>query len=166
MGSEIERKFIVEKNDLDQFDLDEGLAIQQAYLAIEASGREVRIRKKGTGYFLTVKSGAGLRRDEWEVGLSKEQFNDLLAAADGRIINKRRIIISERGIDIEIDVYEGQLRGLIVAEIEFESEEQARSFSPPAWLGKEITGIKALSNQVLWQCRSFEELKEKLSFDP
>ena len=89
---------------------------------------------------LTVKRGAGLSRDEVEVEISPEQFEALWPLTEGRRLRKRRHVLPHDGLEIEVDVYEGELEGLIVAEVEFESEDKARGFEPPAWLGDDVTG--------------------------
>ena len=50
---------------------------------------------------------------------------------------------------IEVDVYEGSLEGLVVAEVEFESEDEAGEFEPPAWVGEELTGDPRYANEAL-----------------
>ena len=53
------------------------------------------------------------------------------------------------GLEAEVDVFEGDLAGLVTAEVEFGSERQSRDFQPPAWLGKEVTGDRRYANQSL-----------------
>jgi adenylate cyclase len=143
---EVERKFLVhDPPDLDQTDADE---IEQGYLAIGAEG-EVRLRRKGERLVLTAKRGAGLSRQEAEVELDRDRFDELWPLTEGRQLHKRRHVVPQGDLEIEVDVYEGDLDGLVVAEIEFASEEQARGFDPPEWLGEEVTGDRRYLNETL-----------------
>jgi CYTH domain-containing protein len=143
---EIERKFRLSRlPDLSGSDAD---PIEQGYLAVGAEG-EVRLRRKGERTLLTVKRGSGLSRGEAEVEVSTEQFDALWPLTEGRRLRKRRHRLSHDGVKIEVDVYEGELEGLAVAEVEFASEEEARAFRPPAWLGDEVTGDDRFLNENL-----------------
>jgi adenylate cyclase len=143
---EVERKFLVrEPPDLDGIEADE---IEQGYLAI-GSDAEVRLRRKGEHLVLTAKRGAGLSRQESEVELDREGFDALWPLTEGRRLHKRRHVLPQGDLKVEIDVYEGELEGLVVAEIEFRSEEEARGFDPPEWLGEEVTGDRRYLNETL-----------------
>ena len=143
---EVERKFRLHRlPDLSGTDAD---PIEQGYLAIGADG-EVRLRRKGERTLLTVKRGAGLSRGEAEVEVSREQFEALWPLTEGRRLRKRRHVLPHDGLEIEVDLYEDELEGLIIAEVEFDSEEQARGFEPPAWLGDEVTGDPRFLNESL-----------------
>ena len=143
---EIERKFLVsDPPDLDDTESDE---IEQGYLAIGADG-EVRLRRKGENLLLTAKRGGGISRDEAEVNLDREAFERLWPLTEGRRLHKRRHVLPQGDLTIELDVYEGDLDGLVVAEIEFETEEEARAFQPPEWVGEEVTGDDRYLNETL-----------------
>jgi adenylate cyclase len=143
---EVERKFrLREPPDLSGADSD---PIEQGYLAAGAEG-EVRLRRKGERTLLTVKRGAGLSRGEVEIEVTPEQFEALWPLTEGRRLRKRRYVLPHDELQVEVDVYEGELAGLTVAEIEFDSEEQARAFEPPAWLGDEVTGDERFLNENL-----------------
>jgi adenylate cyclase len=143
---EVERKFrLREPPDLSGSDSD---PIEQGYLAVGAEG-EVRLRRKGERTLLTAKRGAGLSRGEAEVEIGAEQFDRLWPLTEGRRLRKRRHLLPHDGLEIEVDVYEGDLEGLIVAEVEFNSEERARAFEPPAWLGDDVTGDERFLNENL-----------------
>jgi adenylate cyclase len=143
---EVERKFLVpEPPDLDGTEADE---IEQGYLAIGAEG-EVRVRRKGEKLVLTAKRGEGLSRQEAEVDLDRDRFDELWPLTDGRRLHKRRHVIPHGDLKIELDVYEGDLEGLVVAEIEFSSEGEANGFDPPDWLGEEVTGDRRYLNETL-----------------
>jgi adenylate cyclase len=143
---EVERKFLVpDPPDLDGTEWDE---IEQGYLAIGAEG-EVRLRRKGERLLLTAKRGSGISRDEAEVELDRNAFERLWPLTEGRRLHKRRHLIPHGGLEIEVDVYEGELEGLVVAEIEFASEDEARRFEPPEWIGEEVTGDERYLNETL-----------------
>jgi CYTH domain-containing protein len=143
---EVERKFLVkELPDLDGTDSDE---IEQGYLATGADG-EVRVRRKGERLVLTAKRGSGLSREEGEVDLDRASFDELWPLTEGRRLHKRRHVIPHGDLKIELDVYEGDLDGLRVAEIEFGSEEEAKAFDSPDWLGEEVTGDERYLNETL-----------------
>lgn len=143
---EVERKFLVpDTPDLDETESDE---IEQGYLAIGADG-EVRLRRKGGKLVLTAKRGAGISRDEAEVALDPEVFERLWPLTEGRRLHKRRHVIPHGDLTVELDVYEGDLEGLVVAEIEFDSEDDAGRFEPPDWIGEEVTGDERYLNETL-----------------
>jgi adenylate cyclase len=58
-------------------------------------------------------------------------------------------VIPYQGLEIELDVYEDELEGFVIAEVEFDSEQQADDFEPPAWFGREVTGEDAYMNRSL-----------------
>jgi adenylate cyclase len=143
---EVERKFLVgEPPDLSGTDADE---IEQGYLAIGADG-EVRVRRKGEKLVLTAKRGSGISREEAEVELDREAFESLWPLTEGRRLHKRRHVIPHGDLKIELDVYEGDLEGLLVAEVEFPSEDDAGRFEPPEWVGDEVTGDERYLNETL-----------------
>jgi adenylate cyclase len=145
-GVEVERKFLVQHPpELEGTESDE---IEQGYLAVGADG-EVRLRRKGGQPLLTAKRGSGISRDEAEVELDREAFERLWPLTEGRRLHKRRHVIPHGDLKIEVDVYEGDLEGLVVAEIEFDSEEEARGFEPPDWIGEEVTGDVRYLNETL-----------------
>ena len=143
---EVERKFLVNAPpDLGGMEADE---IEQGYLAIGSEG-EVRVRSKGDRLLLTAKRGSGLSREEAEVELDRASFDELWPLTEGRRLQKRRHVMPHGDLVIEIDVYGGDLEGLVVAEIEFPSEEEANVFKPPGWLGEEVTGDHRYLNETL-----------------
>ena len=149
-NQEIERKFLVTgelPDDLDRYPSEE---ISQGYVAVADDGTEVRVRARGGDYTLTVKSGPSLARVEVEIEIDERRFESLWPLTAGRRIVKRRYLIPAGGqLSIELDLYAGELDGLVTAEIEFESEDQAEAFEPPPWIGSDVTGDGAYSNQSL-----------------
>lgn len=146
---EIERKFLVPAPP-DDLDRHPHGPVVQGYLAIQADGTEVRIRRREDGPVLTVKSGGSLARVEEEVALDDGAFDRLWPLTEGRRVEKVRYLVpAEKGLIIELDVYDGDLDGLMVAEVEFDSEADAEAFTPPAWFGREVTSDARFKNQRL-----------------
>jgi adenylate cyclase len=147
---EIERKFLVTgelPHDLDQYP---AVEISQGYVAVADDGTEVRVRARGGDHTLTVKSGPSRVRAEEEIEIDERRFESLWALTAGRRLEKRRYLIPAGDqLSIELDVYAGELDGLVTAEIEFDSAEQAKAFEPPPWIGSEVTGERGYSNQSL-----------------
>ncbi len=148
MSDEIERKFAVAAPP-DGLDHAPSAAIEQGYIDLKTEGAELRIRRKGERTLLTVKHGSGHVRREHEVEIDEDAFAALWPLTEGRRISKRRFELAHGDHTIEVDRYEGALEGLIVAEVEFESEEASDAFQPPEWLGEELTGNPDYSNRAL-----------------
>jgi CYTH domain-containing protein len=146
---EIERKFLIPTPpaDLDRFPCSR---IEQAYVAIDPAGTEVRVRRRSGEATLTVKGGRGRSRAEEEIHLEPERFAALWALAGGRQLEKVRYELpAGDDLTIELDVYEGALQGLAVAEVEFASDEAADRFKAPSWFGHEVTDDDAYKNRRL-----------------
>ena len=141
---EIERKFLVGEPPPHG---PRGVRIDQGYLAV--GDDEVRLRRKGERLSLCVKRGGGMIRSEEEIPLEREQFDALWPATEGRRVQKQRTAIPHGGRTIELDVYEGELDGLVIAEVEFEDAAQAIAFVPPPWFGREVTDDRRYKNQAL-----------------
>ena len=146
---EIERKFLIKK-------LPENLEtyphhhITQAYLCTEPV---IRIRQKDSKYILTYKSAGLLSREEIEMPLTKDSFEHLLKKADGMIIEKERYCIPlENELTIELDIFERDLKGLILAEIEFRDEETALACEMEDWFSKDVTMDSAYHNSTISKC--------------
>jgi CYTH domain-containing protein len=106
----------------------------------------VRLRKKAKTASLTFKAGRGRAREEREITISQKQFAALWPATRGRRLRKVRYEVPWKNRTIEIDIYRGRNRGLIVAEVEFPNVASCRKFKPPEWFGREITGEARYSN--------------------
>ena len=161
MPREIERKFLLSELPAEAGGLP-AVDIEQGYLALEEQAKEVRLRRTGEACTLTVKTHGELARQEYEIRLSEEQFRALWPATEGRRLQKKRYFMEYDELTIEIDAYRQPLRGLLVAEIEFPSEEAARSFRPPGWLGREVTDLNFLKNRNLLQFDSVASLMKLL----
>ncbi len=142
---EIERKFLVER-------LPENLAqyaqkhIEQAYLCTDPV---VRVRRSDDEYYLTYKGRGMLEREEHNLRLDRESYGHLRQKADGSIIAKTRYLIPLAEVTVELDVFLPPFAPLVLAEVEFETREQAEAFRPPAWFGREVTYDPAYSNAAL-----------------
>ena len=143
---EIERKFLVvgEFRNL----ATSSTHIAQGYIA-SGNGRTVRVRIRGDKGYLTIKGPsdhAGLARFEWEKEITLAEAKALMTICDPGIIEKTRWLVpSEDGKHTwEVDVFEGENEGLIMAEIELESEDDV--IEKPAFIGKEVTGDRRFYN--------------------
>jgi adenylate cyclase len=123
--------------------------IEQGYLAIAEDGTEVRLRHLGEETLLTVKRGAGERRLEEEIDLDPAQFDALWPLTKSKRVSKTRHFVPHGDLTIEVDVFKGALGGMVVGEVEFESEDASAAFDPPEWLGKEVTGDQRYANESL-----------------
>ncbi len=163
---EIERKFTIKQlpEHLEQFEKKE---IEQVYICRKPT---VRARKSNDDYILTYKSKLGLERqenataracEEVEMMLTKEAYEHLREKADGSVISKTRYLIPlDCYHKIELDVFHGYLEGLIFAEIEFTSEEEAASYPIPDWFAEDVTFDHRYSNAVMTKYSSLKELME------
>ena len=140
---EIERKFLV-KTIPDNLSEYKCRIIEQAYLCTEPV---VRVRKDNDEYYLTYKGRGLMAREEYNLPFTNESYQHLLAKADGNIITKKRYEIPDgTGKTIELDIFEGVFSGTVVAEVEFETIEEANSYTAPSWFGKDVTNDTAYHN--------------------
>jgi CYTH domain-containing protein len=146
---EIERKYLVDEKDIVEVIQNAKVKkIIQAYLQV--GEEEKRVRKKDDKFYLTIKKGSGLKREEIETKIDEKEFNNLLKKKIGNIISKTRYEVKlEQDLIAELDVYHNDLEGLYTVEVEFQSENQANSFNAPIWFGREITNDKSFKNQSL-----------------
>lgn len=146
---EIERKYLVGPDALDFLQKHPSREIKQAYIAL-TEDREVRLRSvDDRQYFLTVKSAGGLSRNEYEIELTADQARKMLPLMGENCICKTRYLVPHNDLVIEVDVYSEKLKGLLTAEVEFPDEETSERFSPPDWLGKEVTEDRRFKNKNL-----------------
>ena len=143
---EIERKFLISHEnlpaDLEQYPFHK---IQQGYLCTDPV---VRIRKQDNSYYLTYKSRGLMAREEYNLPLTEEAYLHLKPKADGIVLSKTRYLIPEKqGLTIELDVFHDDYEGLLLAEVEFDSEEKANFYKPPAWFGE---GMNPLPNVYIF----------------
>jgi adenylate cyclase len=144
---EIERKFIVSIDYLNYIETFKGIDIKQAYLSIEKE-KTVRIRTKGEKAYLTIKIGKdSLSRDEFEYQIPVQDAISMMEILKLKVLSKTRYEITYEEHLWEVDVFEGTLDGLIIAEIELKSEDEF--FNRPHWLGYEVTDDPSFLNAKL-----------------
>jgi adenylate cyclase len=147
MAIETERKFLIKKTKLTL--PSEGYKITQGYIC-SGQNPTVRIRVKGKQGYITIKGKSGksrMSRYEWEKEIPFSEAEELMSLCTSGLVDKTRYEIEFGGNIFEVDVFHGLNEGLVVAEIELESEDQ--EFEKPVWLGKEITRDKRYRNSYL-----------------
>lgn len=159
MAMEIERKFLLDRtpdeliaqgafNRLSQHRID------QTYLALDEQ-QEVRVRRlvdEDTGeveYTHTFKQGNGMSREEIEYSITESIYEQLFRASGAVPLTKTRTTGEWNGLTVELDRYD-QLN-LTVAEVEFDSMEDAEAFVPPDWFGEDISSKREYSNKKVWK---------------
>ena len=146
MGTEIERKFLV--NGLGWEDSPHR-AIVQGYLSTDPD-RTVRVRLFESEAFITIKGRShGITRAEYEYSIPLDEGRELLQMCTGHIISKKRFIVKIQNTIWEVDQFAGSHKGLILAEVELQSESQ--DFHKPSWLGIEVSNDPQYTNSYLSQ---------------
>ena len=150
---EIERKFLIKTlpGDYRSYPFHR---IEQAYLCIEPV---VRIRQEDDRYYLTYKGEGLMSREEYNLPLNRTAYEHLRLKADGMILTKCRYLLplpEDPDLTIELDLFSGAYEGLILAEVEFSSEDAANRFIPPAWFGEEVTFLARYQNSHLSQAKT------------
>ncbi|MBO6260373.1 MAG: CYTH domain-containing protein [Lachnospiraceae bacterium] len=144
---EIERKFLIEKlpDNIEEYPFH---MIEQGYLSTDPV---VRVRRSDDEYYLTYKGKGFLSREEYNLPLTKESYEHLVAKADGNVISKKRYLIPIEGtsLTIELDVFDKPFAPLVVAEVEFETEEEAMAFVPLEWFGEDVTNETEYHNSTM-----------------
>lgn len=145
---EIERKYLIHTlpYNLEQYPCRH---IAQGYLNTDPV---VRIRRSDDTYTLTYKGKGLMVREEYNLPLNAKSFEHLKGKIDGILIEKRRYLIPFADkYTIELDIFDGELAPLQLAEVEFETEEDADSFIPPDWFGEDVTFSTDYHNSTLSQ---------------
>lgn len=142
---EIERKYLIKSlpENLTQYPI---RLIEQGYLCTEPV---VRIRRDNDKYELTYKSKGLMIREEHNLPLTEESYEHLKAKVDGHLITKKRYMIPLEPYTIELDVFEGVHAPLILAEVEFPTEEEANAFVAPVWFDEDVTFSSMYHNSSL-----------------
>ena len=145
---EIERKFLPDLNSLPFKPEDYPCRkIEQGYLC---TSPVVRIRRDNKSFFLTYKSKGLMVREEYNLPLTQEAYEHLKPKIDGRLIQKKRYVIPlDGGLALELDIFEGSLAPLVLAEIEFPDQESAATYKAPEWLGEDVTMSPRYHNSTL-----------------
>lgn len=135
MGQEIERKFLVAGSGWNHGVT--GKRMTQGYLSLDPD-RTVRVRLAGDEAWITIKGRAqGLVRQEFEYAIPPDEARELLELCTGAVIDKTRYRVGHAGHVWEVDVFHGDNDGLVVAEIEMESEDVKVPL--PEWVGQEVS---------------------------
>jgi CYTH domain-containing protein len=140
---EIERKFLISAipDNLSSYHCRE---IEQGYLS---TNPVVRVRKDNDDYYLTYKGKGKMAREEYNLPLNKEAYEHLIQKADGNIITKKRYEIPDGiGHTIELDIFEGVFEGTVLAEVEFDTIEEANGYVPPEWFTEDVTENREYHN--------------------
>ena len=147
MGIEIERKFLV-ANDAWRAQVKSSTVMRQGYLST-GNGRSVRVRLAGERAVLTIKKRVGdATRLEFEYDIPADDAVVLLDQVCQRpLVEKTRHVLEFDGMTWEVDVFEGENEGLVLAEVELENE--TSSLSVPAWAGEEVTNDSRYYNANL-----------------
>ncbi|MDO5573873.1 MAG: CYTH domain-containing protein [bacterium] len=139
---EIERKFLI-KNlpaDIDAYPFH---MIEQAYLCTDPV---IRVRMEDDSYYMTYKGKGLMAREEYNLPLNRMAYEQLKPKAEGNVITKKRVLIPYLKYTIELDLFAEPFAPLQLAEVEFESEEEALAFTPPDWFGQDVTNDQTYHN--------------------
>jgi len=147
MAIEIERKFLVDHKQWKQIQSKQQKQIRQGYLSTDPE-KTIRVRISGNDAFLTIKGkNKGAVRTEFEYAIPPDDATTLLNHMCTGELSKIRHLIPHGNHTWEVDVFSGKNEGLIVAEIELQSENE--TFEKPKWLGEEVTHDKRFFNSNL-----------------
>lgn len=157
---EIEKKYLVKEVPFELHNMEKE-EIEQGYLCIKPT---VRIRKSNNDYFLNYKwkdnsltDENAIHNIEYEMPLTKDNYEHLLSKVDDNMIIKTRYLIPlEDGHIVELDVFDGNLKGLIFAEIEFKDDTDVSNFVKPEWLGEDISNDKFYDNTLLSKLKHYD----------
>lgn len=148
MAQEIERKFLV-KDDSFKQQAYHFSRIAQGYIC-SARGRTVRVRIRDEKGYLTIKGPAGVKglsRYEWEKEIPLEEAQELMKLCEPGLIDKTRFLVKSGKHIFEVDEFYGENEGLIIAEVELNSEDE--TYEKPDFVGEEVTGDVRYYNSFL-----------------
>ena len=154
MGTEIERKFLTTSDGWQRDAI--GIPYVQGYIS-RGTGRTVRIRIAGDKAFLTIKGAvSGISRAEFEYPIPLDDARELLRLCEGPIIKKKRFHIPFQGHLWEVDLFEGENSGLVVAEVELSHADQHVPLPPGVPIKKSVSPCDEAKSSVrgcdLWRC--------------
>lgn len=161
MAQEIERKFLVRGEAYKQ-EAWKSVRMVQGYIC-SAPGRTVRVRIKGDKGYLTIKGPAspgGISRFEWEKEIALDEAEALFRLCEPGAVVKTRHLVRAGELMFEVDEFEGENEGLVMAEIELPAEDAP--FVRPDWLGEEVTGDARYYNSMLSK-HPFRTWREEVS---
>ena len=144
---EIERKFLVDSKAWEMQSKDIPAVIAQSYL-LNTKEKTIRLRIKNREAYITIKGPTkGITRDEFEYQIPIADAEIMIETFKLKVLRKKRFEVVINKTLWEIDVFEGSLSGLILAEVELRSEDEA--FDKPHWLGKEVSHLASYYNANL-----------------
>ena len=158
MAYEIERKFLV-RGDYSSH-VFKSFPILQGYLSLTGTS-VVRVRIKGDAAFITVKSSlveGEITRHEWEYEIPLPDAREMLSLCGEGVIDKTRHLVQAGDHVFEVDEFHGENDGLVIAEVELESE--GEQFERPHWLGEEVTGNVRYYNSYI-SIHPYKEWKDE-----
>ncbi len=162
---EFELTYLAKKDVLSKLDNAPFKEMLDIYLPVSAKHSTLRIRKSGDRYEITkkqpIKDGDASHQLETTIPLTKEEFSEL-SALEGKRVYKNRYLYSEGNHTYEIDVFQEKLKGLILIDIEFKSNEEKSIFVPPSWVLCEVTQNDFIAGGMLCG-KSYADLQSKLS---
>ena len=137
MPIEIERKYLL-RNDDWRLKADQGTKYVQGYI-IGSDKASVRVRTQGSQAFINIKSATlDIKRQEFEYAIPLDEAQELLSSlCEKPLVKKTRYIVVENGDEWEVDIFEEENEGLVVAEIELQSVDQ--NIVLPSWCGQEVS---------------------------
>ncbi len=146
MAKEIERKFLINQDVLGA--LDNGTSIKQGYISTKDK-TVVRVRVSGNQAYLTLKGEAtGVTRSEFEYEIPVTDAEQIIEElCNGPVVEKTRYLVTHCDHTWEVDIFHGENDGLVIAEIELGSEEEA--FEIPDWVTREVSGEAKYYNSSL-----------------
>lgn len=143
---EIERKFLVKScpSDIEKYNF---ISMEQTYISTSPT---IRLRRENEKFVLTVKGSGLLSREEFELEITKEQYDNLILKRETPFVVKKRYKIPlYDNLVAELDVYDGELKGLKTVEVEFNTESEANGFVSPSWFGEDVTMDRRYKNTNL-----------------
>lgn len=153
MKKEIERKFIIEKVGQGVIFL-EDKSIHQTYLSVK-DNEELRVRMEVENnektFTMTHKKGSGMTREETEFQIGEKMYYDLTDKVREKTLIKNRRASMVGDYTVTVDTYGQEFEGMMTAEVEFETEEEAIQFQAPKWFGRDVTEDATYKNKNLWK---------------
>jgi CYTH domain-containing protein len=146
----VERRFLIDFYDLPQNMMGSSVDIVQSYISFSP---EIRLRNiNGSEFIFTIRTPViegDVNRRDVEFNLLREDYDELFQKISGTVIHKARYRFDYDGVNVRVDIFFGDLYGLVFAEVLFDSDEESEAFTPLHWFGEEITGDGRYRNSAL-----------------
>ena len=162
LSEEIERTFLAKEipSDIESYPSKEIIDI---YVPESSDHPTLRIRKNGDKYEITKKEPVKddpSHQHEHTIPLKEEEFNSLIQSP-GKKVHKKRYFYPYNGKELEIDVFQGELKGLVLVDAEFEQHDEKDEFEMPSFCFKDVTQEKLIAGGMLCG-KSYEDIQEEL----